>query len=100
MIGLFIVYEGSFKDRFRVRQITGETEFFWQVLNPKNLDTSKVKKGSVGTCAFFDTEADAQRVASTYTDKLIKLRSDFLDRRSALLVELRQCGTSAASGGK
>ena len=90
MIGAFIVYEGVFRDRFRVRQIIGETAAFWKVRSTKTLDTERIKKGSVGPCAFFDTEQEAVKVASRYTDKMIKARKHFIDRRGAILSDLQK----------
>lgn len=88
MIGMYVVYEGIFQDRFRVRQIMGETASFWKVRSTSTLDTERVKKTSIGPRAVFDTEQEAQKVANRYTDKMIKARKHFLDRRAALFVEL------------
>jgi hypothetical protein len=72
----------------------GETKSFWNVRNTKSLDIRKIKKGSIGPCAFFAVEVDAQKAARRYTDKMIKARKHFLDRRAELLVELQQSATS------
>tara|TARA_R110000851_G_scaffold174949_6_gene321186 strand:- start:160 stop:387 length:228 start_codon:yes stop_codon:yes gene_type:complete len=67
----------------------GETASFWNVRCTRNLDTARVKKSSLGPHAFFETEQQAQKIANQYTDKMIKARKHFLDRRATLFAELR-----------
>ena len=89
MLGSYIVYEGTFTNRLRVREIVGDTGMYWKVRCSKYLDTTRIKKTAVGPHAFFNSEREAQKVANRYTEKLIKASKRFTERRAAIFAELR-----------
>jgi len=95
MIGSYVIYQGVFRDRLAVRQITGETEKFWTVRHTRHGELSRIKKSSLGPHAFFDTEINANRFAREYTDRLIKARCEFIELREAILNELNRLSETA-----
>jgi hypothetical protein len=89
----FIVYEGNFLNRFVAREIVGQTDQFWKVRNISRLDETRLKKQSVGPCAFVDSAETAKKLANQYTDKMIKADKHFRERKAKVLGELASQST-------